>query len=121
MRALTPTGRRIVLEVGVASVVRVAFWLSLCLWAVVGVGLLALYGVGAVAGGLGGFRGFMASLGFTGVWVSPIAFVPVFSAFAFLGSALTAAVAGVGALLFNALTPLVGGIELRDRYVPPAG
>lgn len=115
MTIQTGQRRRVVWEVGVGSVVRVAFWLSLSLWAVVGVGLVALYVVGAVAGGLGGFRGFMASLGLTGVWVSPIMFVPVFSAAALLGSAAAAGVAAVVALLYNALTPLVGGVEIRSR------
>lgn len=117
----TPAGRRTIVEVGVTSVVRVAFSLSLSLWAVAGVGLLALYGIGAVAGGLGGFRGFVSTIGLGGVWVNPIVFVVVFAAAAVLGSAVAAALAGLGAMLFNALTPLVGGVETgcsegdRDR------
>ena len=113
----TAAERRVVREVQVRSVVRIVFWLSLCVWAVVGVGLVALYLVGAAAGGLGGFRGLMASLGLTGVWVNPITFIPVFGAAAALASGVAAASSAVVGLLYNALAPLVGGVEVvsRDR------
>jgi hypothetical protein len=111
------TERRIVREVRVSSVVRIVFWLSLSLWAVAGVGLIALYIVGAAAGGLGGFRGFMGSLGLTGLWVSPVTFVPLFGVTGAAASAAAAACSAVVALLYNALSPLVGGVEIvpRDR------
>src|SRR5437899_3148919 len=107
--------RRVVREVRVASVVRIVFWLSLSLWAVGGVGLVALYVVGAAAGGLGGFRGFMGSLGLTGLWVSPVTFVPLFSVVAAAASAVAAASSAVVVLLYNALSPLVGGVEIVSR------
>ena len=109
--------QRVVREVDVASVMRIVFWLSLCLWAVLGVGLIALYLVGAAAGGLGGFRGFMASLGLTGAWVNPITFVPIFAIAAGIGSVAVAMFGGLVGLLYNALAPLVGGVQItaRDR------
>jgi hypothetical protein len=107
--------RRTVREVDVSSVMRIVFWLTLCLWAVLGVGLVALYLVGAAAGGLGGFRGFMASLGLTGAWVSPITFVPIFSIAAGIGSVVVAMSGGLVGLLYNALAPLVGGVEITSR------
>jgi hypothetical protein len=109
--------QRVVREVRIRSVVRMVFWLSICLWAVGGVGLVALYIVGAAAGGLGGFRGLMASLGLTGVWVNPLTFIPVFSTAAAVASAVAAAAGALVAVLYNALSPLVGGLEIvaRDR------
>jgi hypothetical protein len=107
-----PTERRVVREIRVVSVFRVTFWMSLCLWGVGGVGLVALYIVGAAAGGLGGFRGFMASLGLTGIWVNPLTFVPLFSAVAIVLSVAAATAGAVVAMLYNALEPLVGGIEI---------
>lgn len=107
--------RRVVREVRVRSVFRVVFWLSLSLWAIAGVGLVALYVVGAAAGGLGGFRGFMASLGLTGIWVNPLTFLPLFAAISVAASLAAAASAAVVAMLYNALTPLVGGVEIVER------
>jgi hypothetical protein len=106
---------RVVREVRIKSVVRIVFWLTLSLWAVVGVGLIALYIVGAAAGGLGGFRGFMASLGLTGLWVNPVTFIPVFGVAATLASMVAAAFGALVGLLYNALAPLVGGVEIVSR------
>ena len=105
----------IIREVRIVSVVRVVFWLSLSLWAVLGIGLIALYVVGAAAGGLGGFRGFMTSLGLTGLWQNPLTFVPIFSIAAGIGSVVAAAVGALVGLLYNALSPLVGGVEIVSR------
>jgi hypothetical protein len=102
-------------EVRIRSIVRIVFWLTLCLWAVGGVGLVALYIVGAAAGGLGGFRGFMASLGLTGLWVNPLTFVPIFSVIAAMASVVSAACGALVGLLYNALSPLVGGVEIVSR------
>ena len=102
-------------EVRIRSIVQIVFWLTLCLWAVAGVGLVALYIVGAAAGGLGGFRGFMASLGLTGLWVNPLMFVPVFSVIAAAASVVAAACGALVGLLYNALSPLVGGVEIVSR------
>jgi hypothetical protein len=102
-------------EVRIGSIVRIVFWLTLSLWAVAGVGLLALYIVGAAAGGLGGFRGFMASLGLTGLWVNPVTFIPIFSVAAAVGSVVAAACAALVGLLYNVLSPLVGGVEIVSR------
>jgi hypothetical protein len=111
----TRVERRVVREVRVRSVFRVAFWLSLSLWGIAGVGLVALYIVGAAAGGLGGFRGLMASLGLTGIWVNPLAFLPVFAVISVAFSVAGAASTAVVAMLYNALTPLVGGVEIVER------
>jgi hypothetical protein len=105
----------VVREVRIVSIVRIVFWLSLALWAVLGVGLLALYIVGAAAGGLGGFRGFMTSLGLSGLWLNPLTFVPIFSIFAGIGSVVAAAAGALVGLLYNALSPLVGGVEIVSR------
>ena len=102
-------------EVRVVSIVRIVFWLSLSLWAVAGVGLIALYVVGAAAGGLGGFRGFMTSLGLTGLWQNPLTFIPIFSIAAGVGSAAAAAAGALVGLLYNALSPIVGGVEVVSR------
>jgi hypothetical protein len=102
-------------EVRIVSIVRIVFWVSLALWAVLGVGLLALYIVGAAAGGLGGFRGFMTSLGLSGLWLNPLTFVPIFSIAAGVGSAVAASVGALVGLLYNALSPLVGGVEIVSR------
>ena len=102
-------------EIRIRSIVRLVFWLTLSLWAVAGIGLTALYVVGAVAGGLGGFRGFMASLGLTGLWVNPLMFVPVFGVMAAGASVVAAACGALVGLLYNALSPLVGGVEIVSR------
>jgi hypothetical protein len=106
---------RVVREVHVGSLARIVFWISLSLWAVAGVGLIALYLVGAAAGGLGGFRGFMASLGLTGAWVNPLTFIPIFSITAGIGSVVAALAGALVGLLYNALSPLVGGLEITSR------
>lgn len=103
------------IAVNVRSATRMSFALSLCLWAVVGVGLVALYVVGAVGGGVGGFRGFLASLGLTGAWSNPVTFIPVFAVVAVVGSMVAAGAGALVAVLYNALVPLVGGVELFER------
>lgn len=102
--------RRVVRSLDIGSVVRVAFGLSLSVWGIAFVGLIALYILGLVSGGLGGVEGFIASLGFTGFRLSILPFLGVFIVAAAIGSALVAVVAGVLAYLYNALYPLVGGI-----------
>ena len=107
--------RRRVVAVNVRSAARMGFALSLCLWAVAGVGLLALYGVGAVGGGVGGFRGFLASLGLTGIWSNPVTFVPVFAVVSVAASVVAGVLTLVVAMLYNALVPIVGGVEIVER------
>ncbi len=116
------TEHRVVRSVDVRSVVRVAFGLSLSVWGIAFVGLIALYVLGLVSGGLGGVEGFIASLGFTGFRLSILPFLGVFIVAAAVASALLAVVAGVLAYLYNALYPLLGGITYttEDRSVPRA-
>lgn len=111
----TAVDRKIVREIRIRSLVPIVFWLSICLWAVGGIGVVALYVVGAAAGGLGGFHGFMASLGLTGVWDNPITFIPVFALVAAIASTVAAAAGALVGLLYNALSPLVGGVEIVSR------
>jgi hypothetical protein len=92
-----------------------AFALSACFWAIVLVGFIALYLLGLVSGGLGGVEGFIASLGFTGFRFSILPFVLVFVVLAVLLSAVVGLIAGVAALLYNHLHPIVGGLEVHTR------
>lgn len=113
--------RKIVASVNVRSVARVALALALALWGIAFVGLVALFVLGLVSGGLGGVEGFIASLGFTGFRLSVLPFLAVFLAVAVLTAALTGVVAGLLAVLYNAVAPLVGGIEMiSDRRTSPA-
>jgi hypothetical protein len=108
------TERREVRSIDLRSTVRVVFAVSLCLWAIVLVGLVALYLLGLVSGGLGGVEGFIASLGFTGFQFTIIPFIVALMAVALLASVLLAIVAGVVVLLYNALQPLIGGVEVHS-------
>jgi hypothetical protein len=103
--------------INVRSAVRVVFGLSICFWLIVFVGLVALYILGLVSGGLGGVEGLIASLGFTGFRFAIVPFLLVFVVVAILLSALVGLLAGVSALLYNHLHPLIGGLEvdIRDR------
>jgi hypothetical protein len=107
--------RRIIRSIDVGSAVRVTFAVSLCMWAIVLVGFIALYLLGLVSGGLGGVEGFIASLGFTGFRFTILPFVVAFAVIAMLASAVLALVAGVVTLLYNHVQPLVGGIEVHSR------
>jgi hypothetical protein len=112
---VTVADRRVVRSVNVRSVVRVGFALSLSVWAVVLVGLVALYLLGLVSGGLGGVEGFVASLGLTGFRFNVLPFIAVFVVVAGVASAVTAVIAGLVALLYNALGPIVGGVEVTTK------
>jgi hypothetical protein len=114
------TERRVVRAVNVPTVVRVAFALTLCVWGIAFVGLVALYILGLVSGGLGGVEGFIASLGFTDFRLSILPFLAVFILAAVVASAVVAVAAGVLCFLYNALFPLVGGVELalEERRAP---
>jgi hypothetical protein len=109
---------RVVRSVGVRSVARVAFGLSLCVWAIGLIGLVALYILGLVSGGLGGVEGFIASLGFTDFRLSILPFIGVYIVIAGIASAVTAVVMGLLAHLYNALYPLVGGVDVSTEDVP---
>jgi hypothetical protein len=79
------------------------------------VGLVALYLLGLVSGGLGGVEGFIASLGFTGFRFTILPFIVAFVVLAVLVSAVLALLAGVVALLHNHVQPLVGGIVVHSQ------
>jgi hypothetical protein len=106
------SSRREVRSVVVSSVVRVAVAISLSIFGIVLVGLLALYVLGLVSGGLGGVEGFIASLGFTGFRFTILPFILAFIVLGLLGSAIVGLLAGVVALLYNHVQPLVGGIVI---------
>jgi len=114
------TERRVVRAVSVPTAVRVAFALTLCVCGIAFVGIVALYILGLVSGGLGGVEGFIASLGFTDFRLSILPFLAVFILAAVVASAAVAVAAGVLCSLYNALFPLVGGIELalEERRAP---
>ena len=57
---------------------RVTFVVTLWIFAIVLVGMVALYLLGLVSGGLGGVEGFIASLGFTGFRFTILPFLLVF-------------------------------------------
>ena len=118
------TERWVIRKLDIGSVARVAFALSVCVWGVGFVGLIALYILGLVSGGLGGVEGFIASLGFTGFRLSILPFLGVFIVAAGVVSAVVAVVAGMLAHLYNSLYPIVGGIEIsveaRTEPVRPA-
>ncbi len=106
---------RVIRSIDVRSTFRVVVALSLCFWAILLVGLIALYLLGLVSGGLGGVEGFIASLGFTGFQFTILPFIVALIAVALLASVLLGIVAGVVVLLYNALQPLVGGVETRSE------
>jgi hypothetical protein len=99
----------------VGSIVRVTFAISASVWGIGLVGLVALYLLGSVSGGLGGVEGFIASLGFTGFRFTIVPFVAAFVVVGVLASAVLALFAGIVALLYNHVQPLVGGIEVHTR------
>ncbi len=104
--------RRVVRSLDVRSVARTAFALSLCLWGIAFVGFIALYILGLASGGLGGVEGFIASLGFTDFRLSILPFLVVFVVVAFVVSAFVGIAAGLMASLYNAVVPLIGGVEV---------
>ncbi len=104
--------RLIVHRFDVKAAARVAFALSLSVWGIAFVGLIALYLLGLVSGGLGGVEGFIASLGFTDFRLSILPFLGVFIVFACIASAAAGLIAALLAHLYNTLYPIVGGIEL---------
>jgi len=106
--------RREVKTIDLRSTVRVVFAVSLCFWAILLVGLVALYLLGLVSGGLGGVEGFIASLGFTGFRFTILPFIVALMAVALLASVLLAIIGGVAVLLYNALQPLIGGVEVHS-------
>jgi hypothetical protein len=109
------TERRVVTALDVRSVVRMTMGVSLSLWAIVFVGVIALFVLGLVSGGLGGVEGFIASLGFTGFRFTILPFLVAFIALALLFSVVLGMLAAIAVLLYNALVPILGGVEVRTR------
>ncbi len=107
--------RREIRSVDVGSVFKVTFVLTLCLFAIALVGLVALYLLGLVSGGLGGVEGFIASLGFSGFRFTILPFVLAFVLVGALTAAVMALVAAVLTLLYNHVQPLVGGVVVQKR------
>jgi hypothetical protein len=107
--------RRVVTSIDVGSVFRVTFALALAVWGIVFVGVVALYLLGLVSGGLGGIEGFIASLGFTGFRLSILPFLAALILVALLGSGIVAVIASVITYLYNAVYPIVGGVEVVER------
>lgn len=97
------------------SVAKVAFALSLTVSAIVLVGLVALYLLGSASGALDSVEGFFESLGWADFQIRFFALVPLFVILAAFGSALVAAFATAGAVLYNLLAEVVGGVEVTTR------
>lgn len=106
------TERRVVRAVNVQTGVRMAFAITLSVWAIGFVLLIALYILGLVSGGLGGVEGFIASLGFTGFRLAILPFLGAYILVAGIASAVVAVVAGILCILYNSLYPIIGGVEL---------
>ncbi len=106
------TERRVVRAVNVQTGVRMAFAITLSVWAIGFVLLIALYILGLVSGGLGGVEGFIASLGFTGFRLAILPFLGAYILVAGIASAVVAVVAGILCILYNSLHPIIGGVEL---------
>jgi len=109
------TEHRVVETLDLRSTVRVAVAVSLSLWAIALVAIVALYILGLVSGGLGGVEGLIASFGFSGFRFTILPFLVGLVAVALLFSILVGAVAAIVVLLYNALTPIIGGVEVRSR------
>jgi hypothetical protein len=107
--------RKTVEVLDLRSVVRMTMALSLCVWAIVLVGLVALYLLGAVSGGLGGVEGLIASFGFSGFRLTILPFLVAFLAIGLLASIVVGLLAAIVVLLYNALVPILGGVEFRAR------
>jgi len=96
------TERRIIRHLRPASVARIAFFLSLSVAAIFVVGLIALYVLGWASGALDGFESFFG-------------YLPVVLLFSLGTCAVVTAVAVAFAGLYNALSELVGGVEIDVR------
>jgi len=107
--------RRVVETLDLRSVVRIAVAISLALWAIAVVAIVALYILGLVSGGLGGVEGLIASFGFTGFRFTILPFLVAIVAVALLFSILIGGVAAIVVLLYNALVPILGGVEVRSK------
>jgi len=107
--------RRVVETLDLRSAVRAAIAVSLALWAIAFVAIIALYVLGLVSGGLGGVEGLIASFGFSGFRFTILPFLVAFIAIALLFSIIVGAVAAIVVMLYNALTPIIGGVEVRSR------
>ncbi|MGH2759936.1 MAG: DUF3566 domain-containing protein, partial [Actinomycetota bacterium] len=114
------TERRVVRAVNVQTGVRMAFAMTLCVWAIGFVLVVALYILGLVSGGLGGVEGFIASLGFTGFRLAILPFLGAYILVAGIASAVVAVVAGILCVLYNSLVQIVGGVEVAlEEHAPP--
>lgn len=107
--------RRTVREIGPSSAARVAFALSLTVAGIVLVGVVALYALGSVSGALGGMEGFIQDLGFPEFEVRLFTVVPLLVVLSLLWAGVMAVVGAVLAALYNTLTELIGGLEVRIR------
>jgi hypothetical protein len=106
---------RVVETLDLRSVVRAVVAIMLALWGVALVAIVALYILGLVSGGLGGVEGLVASFGFTGFRFAIVPFLLGFIGVAVVTSTVLGAAAAIVVLLFNALTPIIGGVRLSSR------
>src|SRR5687768_10323602 len=110
--------RRVVRQVNIVSVARIAFALSVTMLAVIGVGLFALYSMAKVSGALESVEGFLASFGLSdssGYELSFLKFLPGFVLVALVLSVVATAIATAAAALYNAVADVVGGVEVVSR------
>lgn len=107
--------RRVVRQVEVSSVARVAFGLGLALSGVILVGLVALYLLGVASGGVTGVERFFESLGYEGFKLNVFAVLSIFIVVAALCVGLLTGLMAALAVLYNALSDLIGGVEVTTR------
>ncbi len=106
---------RVVETLDLRSVVRIVIALALALWAIALVTVVALYILGLVSGGLGGAEGLIASFGFSGFRFAILPFLVGFIAVAVVTSIVAGGIAAIVVLVYNSLTPIIGGVQLRSR------
>ncbi len=112
-----PVERRVVRRLDTGSVARVAFAFSMTLVAILLVGFVALYLLGAASGALAGVESFISSLGWADFQFRFAAVLGLTLLLGLAGALLFTLLTVVGAALYNVLAELVGGIEVvsRDR------
>jgi hypothetical protein len=110
--------KRRVVHIDPLSAARVAFALSLTVFAILLVGLVALYLLALASGALNSVEGFISGFGLTDsptYHISLAGVLPGFMLVSIVCCAVFSAVATVFAILYNTLADLVGGVVVVTR------
>ncbi len=112
--------RRVVTHIQPLSAARVAFALGLTMSAILLVGMFALYLLGLASGSLSSLESAIVTLGIGGSGDYRLNFFKMLPGFIFLSalwSGFLAGTAAVGAVLYNLLAEIIGGVEIviHDR------